>query len=183
MDANEVLQTMINNMPEKTGKSLEEWFELLKPKSFEKHGEYMNFLKKEHGVSHGFANTIVQLYRKDPGETEDDLVTAQYEGKENLKPIYQKLVESIRSFGSDVEFAPKKTYVSVRRKKQFAILQPSTKTRLDIGLNLKEAEPHGILEKAGSWNAMCTHLIKTSGPEDITVEVINWVKEAYDRAG
>ena len=143
----------------------------------------MTFLKKEHGVSHGFANTIAQLYRKDPGESEEDLVVAQYEGKENLKPIYDKLIDEISQFGNDVELAPKKAYVSVRRKKQFAILQPSTKNRFDIGLNIKGVEAEGKLEKAGSWNTMCTHRIKTSELSDITVDVINWIKEAYEGAG
>lgn len=177
------LQTMIDNMPEKTGKSLEEWFELLKTKNFQKHGEYMKFLKGEHGVTHGFANTITHLFKKDPGETSSDLVTTQYRGKESLKPIYDRLIKEIKAFGNDVELAPKKAYVSVRRKRQFAILQPSTKTRFDIGLNLKGVDPSGQLEAAGSWNSMCTHRIKTSEPEDITEEVISWVKQAYEGAG
>ena len=42
------LQTMIDNMPEKTGRSLEEWKVLLKKKSFAKHVEAMKFLKEEH---------------------------------------------------------------------------------------------------------------------------------------
>lgn len=177
------LQTMIDNMPEKTGKSLEEWFELLSGKSFTKHGEFMNFLKKEHGVTHGFANTITQLYKKKPGETENDLVTNQYRGKEHLRPIYDVLIKEISAFGEDVELAPKKAYVSVRRKRQFAILQPSTKSRFDIGLNIKDKEPEGPLEAAGKWNMMCTHRIKTGQVEDITPEVIDWIKEAYEGAG
>jgi predicted transport protein len=177
------LQTMIDNMPEKTGKSLEEWFGILKTKSFTKHGEFMNFLKKENGVTHGFANTIVQLYKKNPEEKEEDLVVTQYKGKEHFKPIYEKLVKEIGQFGGDVELAPKKAYVSVRRKRQFAILQPSTKSRFDIGLNIKGKEPEGSLEKAGSWNSMCTHRIKTGQLEDITPEVIAWIKEAYEGAG
>lgn len=177
------LQTMIDNMPEKTGKSLEEWFALLQTKSFTKHGEFMNFLKKEHGVTHGFANTIIQLYKKNPGETKEDLVSAQYQKKEHLKPIYDMLIKEIKTFGDDVEIAPKKTYVSVRRKRQFAILQPSTKTRFDIGLNIKGKNPEGHLEAAGSWNSMCSHRIKTESVEDITPEVIVWIREAYEGAG
>jgi predicted transport protein len=177
------LQTMIDNMPEKTGKSLEEWFKLLKTKNFQKHGEYMKFLKGEHGVTHGFANTIAQLYRKKPEETTDDLVEMQYKGKEELRPIYDYLVKELKKFGDDVELAPKKAYVSVRRKKQFAILQPSTKSRFDIGLNIKDKDPEGTLEKAGSWNSMCTHRIKTENVDDITHEVIQWAREAYEGAG
>ena len=84
------LQTMIDNMPEKTGKSLNDWKKLLKTKSFTKHSEAVNFLKKEHQVTHGFANTIVSL-SKEENETPTDLVQNQYEGKENLLPIYGSL--------------------------------------------------------------------------------------------
>jgi len=110
------LQTMINNMPEKTGKSLEEWKKILKSKSFEKHGEAMKFLKGEHGVTHGFANTIIAL-SKDTNASADDLVTSQYHGKEGLLPVYDKLIATVSSLGSDVVKTPKKTTVSIIRIK------------------------------------------------------------------
>lgn len=59
------LQTMIDNMPEKTGKSLDEWKVILREKSFTKHSEGVKFLKSEHGVTHGFANTIVSLSKEE----------------------------------------------------------------------------------------------------------------------
>jgi len=178
-----MLDTMIANMPEKTGKSLEEWFELLQKKNFAKHGEGMKFLKEEHGVSHGFANTILQLYKKSESqEDDDDLVTAQFKGKEHLKDIYDLLEKNIKTFGNDLEWAPKKTYVSVRRKKQFAILQPSTKTRFDIGLNLKGVESQGVLEPSGSFNSMCSHRIKVASKDDLTESVYHWIREAYEKA-
>ena len=108
------LQTMINNMPEKTGKSLEEWKALLKTKSFAKHSEAVNYLKKEHQVTHGFANTIVSL-SKEASNSPDDLVVNQYKGKEVLKPIYEKLIASVSGFGKDVKITPKKTEVSLDR--------------------------------------------------------------------
>ena len=85
------LQTMIDNMPEKTGKSLDEWKEILKEKSFTKHSEGVKFLKSEHGVTHGFANTIVTL-SKEEDNSSDDLVEAQYKGKESLIPLYKCLL-------------------------------------------------------------------------------------------
>jgi predicted transport protein len=92
-------------------------------------------------------------------------------------------MERINSFGNDIEISPKKTYVSVRRKKQFVIIQPSTKTRLDVGLNLKNVNPSGKLEPAGSWNAMCTHRIKIEDEGSIDETVFRWIKEGYDQAG
>ncbi|MBW7874346.1 MAG: DUF4287 domain-containing protein, partial [Ignavibacteria bacterium] len=94
-----------------------------------------------------------------------------------------KLMEVISGFGDDIEEAPKKAYVSVRRKKQFAIIQPSVKTRLDLGLNIKGEEPTGITEKAGSWNAMCTHRIKIGDISELNQEIFDWIKKAYDQAG
>lgn len=101
------LQTMINNMPEKTGKSLEEWQILLKNKFFAKHSEVVKFLKTEFNISHGFANTIVVLTKQE-NNTPKDLVYDQYQGKEELYPIYEKLIEYIKTLGKDITLTPKK---------------------------------------------------------------------------
>ena len=176
------LETMIANMPEKTGKSLDAWIAILKEQTFTKHSESVNFLKKVHGVTHGFANTIVHLSKEDKTSTVD-LIATQYEKKQSLKPIYNALKTYIETLGNDIEFAPKKAYVSIRRKKQFAIIQPSTKTRIDVGLNIKGKEAEGILENSGSFSAMCSHRIRLTSIEDISEKVKNWIKEAYEAAG
>ena len=133
----QALQTMINNMPEKTGKSLQEWTKILKAKNFVKHGEAVKFLKTEHGVTHGFANTIVTLSKNDES-SDDDLLANQYIGKENLQPIYDKLILEISKFGNDITNTPKKGSVSLIRKRQFALIKPATKTRIDLGLKIKD---------------------------------------------
>lgn len=175
------LQTMINNMPEKTGKSLEEWKVILKEKGFAKHGEAMKFLKGEHGVTHGFANTIIRL-SKETNETPDDLVTAQYKGKESLVPIYEKLLSVVKQFGKDVTVTPKKTSVSIIRKKQFALIKPATKTRIDLGLKIKDKPTTDRLENSGPFGTMCTHRVKLSEANEIDQELIDWLKEAYEKA-
>ena len=116
------LQTMIANMPEKTGKSLEQWAVILKTKAFEKHGQAVKFLKEEHGVTHGFANTIVTLSKNDTSSPED-LVLTQYKDKENLKPIYDALITVVKNFGDDVIITPKKASVSIIRSKQFTLIK------------------------------------------------------------
>ena len=101
------LQTMIDNMPDKTGKSLDEWRLILRQKSFSKHSDGVKYLKNEHSVTHGFANTIVSL-SKEENSAPPDLVDTQYKGKENLVPVYNKLIEHIKTLGSDVTITPKK---------------------------------------------------------------------------
>ena len=112
------LQTMITNMPAKTGKSLEEWKNILSKKSFMKHSEGVKFLKTEHGITHGFANTIVTL-SKEVNKSEEELVELQYKGKENLKPMYEDLMNFVGTLGRDVTITPKKGSVSIIRKRQF----------------------------------------------------------------
>lgn len=175
------LQTMINNMPEKTGKSLDEWKKILQKKSFAKHGEAMKFLKGEHGVSHGFANTIIHL-SKENNESEDDLVTNQYKGKESLLPIYESLIKAVDSFGDDVVKTPKKTSVSIIRKKQFVLIKPATKTRIDLGLKLKDVPTNDRLQNSGPFGSMCTHRVQLTSKDEVDSELIGWMKEAYQKA-
>ena len=179
----EMLESMKANLPEKTGKTLKEWFTLLKTTDFEKHGQFVNFLKKEHSVTHGFANLIANQFRND-GVAAEDPVETQYSGaKAALKPLYDQLTVEIRKFGPDVDVSPRKTYVSLRRKKQFALIQPSTRTRVDVGLCLKGKKPTKRLEESGSFNSMVTHRVRLESLEDVNTQLINWLKEAYDHAG
>lgn len=178
----DALKTMINNMPEKTGKALEDWLSILNEKALEKHGEMVSFLKSEYGITHGFANTIVHLYRKQgtEGDAEEDLLKKQYEGKEHLLPILHELRTVVSGFGDDIEFAPKKAYLSLRTGKQFALIQPSTKKRVGLGLVYKDTEAEGILEESGSFSAMCTHRIRLQEPGDIDKRVQQWLQKAYE---
>ncbi len=175
------LETMISNMPEKTGKSLQAWTTILKAKNFAKHGEAVNYLKTERGVTHGFANTIVTLSKNDES-SDDDLLVNQYIGKENLQPIYDKLVLEISKFGDDITNTPKKGSVSLIRKRQFALIKPATKTRVDLGLKIKDTPVSGRLENSGPFGTMCTHRVQLTSVGDIDSEVLSWIKEAYDKS-
>jgi len=180
------VQTMMDNLKKISGKSLDEWITVVNKQKFSKHGEYLKYLKGEHGLTHGYANLISMKARAaDSGSVEDkeSLVTAQYNGKESLKPIYDKLHKVITKLGKDVEVSPKKAYVSMRRKKQFAMLIPATKTRFDLGLNLKGTKGDGVLEEITKANTMCSHKIKLNTVKDVTKEVTDWVKKAYEAAG
>jgi len=182
----EMLKTMIGNLPEKTGKSLGTWQDLLAKEGLSGHKEIMAFLKGTHGVTHGFANLISQMARgagADGPPSGKDLIQEQYSGaKQSLRPIYEALAAAIQRFGPEVEFAPKKTYVSLRRKKQFALIQPSTKTRVDVGINLKGKEPTPRLEESGSFNAMVSHRVRVTEVGEVDDQLLGWLKEAYEGA-
>jgi predicted transport protein len=179
------IQTQIANIEKATGKKLEHWIAVVNKSGFSKHGELVSFLKEKHGFTHGNANTIVHFARQSHAgapENDTDWISEQYAGKEKLKGWYDKIMKEILKMGKDVEIAPKKAYVSLRRKKQFAILQPSTKDRLDVGLNIKGEAPSGNVLASGSWNAMCTHRIKLEDEKMINKDLFAWIKKSYDQA-
>ncbi len=181
------IESQIKNIQATTGKSVEQWAKLVKAQKFEKHGEMVKWLKEEHGMGHGNANLIALTARGEHGAdapASDDLLEAQYAGtKAALKPMYDDLMKKIGKFGGDVEVSPKKAYVSLRRKKQFALIQPSTATRLDVGINLKGLTAAGRLEASGSFNAMVSHRVRVESAKDINAELVAWLKAAYDQAG
>jgi predicted transport protein len=182
----EMMQSMIANFTDKTGKSLDDWTRLAKTAPEQKHGKIVAWLKSTHSLTHGYANMVATAVLKPeslaPKTAQDDaeLTAAQYIGKESLKPVYEALIAATSSFGSDVEIAPKKAYVSLRRNKQFALVQPSTKTRLDLGLCMKGVDASGRLEAAGSFNAMASHRIRLASVDEIDDDVIGWLRQAYE---
>ena len=184
--ADEAFQNMIQNLEEKTGKSLDQWVALAKKSGATKHGEMVKELKTKHGLTHGYANLVAHstLQSASVHADEGDLIEAQYAGaKSALRPLYDKIMEKVRGFGGDLEVSPKKGYVSLRRKKQFALIQPSTATRLDVGINLKGTAPTKRLEASGSFNQMVSHRVRLESAKDVDAELIGWLKKAYDAAG
>ena len=174
------------NLEAQTGKSKAQWIKLAAAKGFAKHGELVTWLKSEHGIGHGYANLVAIRSREAATGADDapvDLVAAQYSGaKVDLKPLYDALIKTVQGFGSDIEISPKKGYVSLRRSKQFGLVQPSTADRLDVGLNLKGIEPAGRLEASGSFNAMVTHRVRLAKGASIDAELKRWLKQAYEAA-
>jgi len=160
---------------------LEEWKEILKEKSFTKHSEGVKYLKTEHDVTHGFANTIVTL-SKDENNSTEDLVSIQYKGKEGLIPIYKELISFIKTLGSDITITPKKGSVSIIRKRQFVLIKPATKTRIDLGFKLKDKPITERLENSGPFGTMCTHRVQISEIKEMDNELKEWIKEAYEKS-
>ena len=185
-DVSEAEKSMVRNLEEKTGKTFEQWIGIARKEKAEKHGTLVTALKKKHGLTHGYANLVAhKAHGTDAGSTSDSagLVDLQYAGKkQSLREIYDLLLAKVAGFGPDVEVAPKKTYVSLRRSKQFALIQPSTSTRVDVGINLKGKAPSARLEESGSFNGMVSHRVRVGSRAEVDDELVSWLKEAYEQA-
>ena len=182
--------TQIANIQKKTGKSLEELTELIQTSGLSKHGEIRSMLMEKLGLGYGDANmlvqyilkTDVQLVVQEKGLSTEDILDEIYSGpKASLRPIHEKVMSAIQQFG-EFEIAPKKGYVSLRRKRQFAMLGPTTNTRIELGINIKnlDVDERLIEQPAGS---MCNYKVRLTVAEQVDETVVSWVRRAYEVAG
>jgi hypothetical protein len=183
-------ETQRRNIESKTGKTLAQLRTALQGSGHGKHGELRSFAMTAFGLGYGDANTLVHLALASDGQSAaqaeglsgEDVIAGIYsEKKAALRPIHDRLMASISRFG-DFEVAPKKGYVSLRRKKQFAMIGPGSATRVDVGLNMKGVPPTDRLlaEKPGG---MCQYKVKVAGTNEVDAELVGWLRQAYDAAG
>ena len=193
--------TQLRNIEAATGRSIEAWSALVHKSGKVKHGEIIAWLKSEHGFTHGNANAVATKARQAAGsaapetatpetaapetatpQTAGDtagtgLVDAQYAGtKTHLRPICDRLVAAAQKLGSDVEVSPKKTSVSLRRSKQFALVEVPSAKRVVLGLNNKAFV---VTDRLVAAKGMCTHQVVLTSVDQIDAEVLAWLAEAY----
>ncbi|HSM23376.1 MAG TPA: DUF5655 domain-containing protein [Anaerolineaceae bacterium] len=181
-------ETQIQNIQIKTGKSLEELFSVIEKSGLEKHAEIRDLMKAEFNLGYGDANTIVHVYKKSleealsPQENLLSSVNQIYSGsREVLRPLHDLIMNSIQNIG-EFEIAPKKTYLSLRRKKQFAMVGPGTKGRIEVGLNMKGVPAtNRLLEMPAG--GMCQYKVWLQDKNEIDDELLSWIKIAYQEAG
>ena len=172
----QAVATQLKNIEKKTGKSFAELRSLILASGLGKVGLIRDMLKKDLGLGHGDANALAILALKPVSEA--DPVDEIYSGpKAALRPIHDKIMAEIHKLG-EFEIAPKKTYLSLRRKKQFAMVGPATNSRIEVGLNMKDvpATERLIAEKPGG---MCQYKVKITDLKDVDKELLAWVRIAY----
>jgi Domain of unknown function (DUF5655)/Domain of unknown function (DUF4287) len=184
----EGLQAQIRNIEATYGKAMSEWLAIIAASGMTKHTDIVNMLKNDYGMTHGAAHRVSILARQNAadqaGPYEDsDPVSALYTGKKaGQRPVHDALMTAVHGFGDDVELAAKKGYISLRRRKQFAMIQPSAAGRIDLGLILPDVPADARLESAAGFNALFTHRVRLISTADVNAELIGWLERAYNRA-
>ena len=182
--------TQLQNIQTKSGKTLLELAAIVQSSGLTRHGEIRAMLMRDLGLGYGDANSLVHFILRSDGEraaqaeglSTTDVLDEIYSGaKAGLRPIHERLMQAITQFG-EFEIAPKKGYVSLRRKKQFAMLGPATNTRFEVGINSKtlQASPRLAAMPAGG---MCNFKVKLTDPNEVDEELVAWLRQAYESAG
>lgn len=183
----------LRNIQARTGKSIAELHALLDGTGLAKHGEKRTWLMDNLGLGYGDANAVVGAQGKDlsglegdapaaPEHAAGDPLDAIYTGaKAHLRSVHEAVIAAVDTIG-DYEKAPKKAYVSLRRKKQFAMVGPATKDLVEIGLNAKGL-PESARLKTMPAGSMCAYTLRIGSAKDVDAELKRWLKAAYDAAG
>lgn len=181
------IQTQLDNIQKKTGKSLAELAVIARKSGLTKHGELREMFKTELGLGHGDANMLVHhVFQSDgasvaEGKDTDAILNEIYTGaKAAQRSIHEALMKHINAFG-EFEVAPKKGYVSLRRKKQFAMLGPKTNTRFEVGINAKNLKKNVRLVEQPT-GSMCNYIVALTDAKEVDAELIAWIKSAYEGA-
>jgi len=176
------LRNQVANIERSTGRTLDDWIEVVRASGLEKHAQAVAMLKSEHGLGHGNANLIVIKAREAAmggAPATDELVASHYAGRHaGLRPVYDAVIAAVMRFGDDIELAPKKTYVSLRRSKQFAQVGPAA-GQLEVGVNLPG---HDATDRLRPTSGMATHRVRIAAAGELDDELLGWLREAYERA-
>ncbi len=188
----QMLRSQLANIEKRTGKTLAELHALLQKAGLQKHGEMVAWLKSELALGHGDANTIAHTFR-DPAlvsggqanatdePTGDPLDAIYADKKAPLRPLHDAVLAAVAKFGT-FEIAPKKGYVSLRRQKQFAMVGPGSKGRLEIGINLKgrDGDERFVAQAPGG---MCQLKAWITAASEVDAELLAVLRAAFDAAG
>jgi Domain of unknown function (DUF5655)/Domain of unknown function (DUF4287) len=184
-------QTTVAGMKQKTGRAMEEWIALVDKMGPVTEKERREWLQTKHGLGRNYASFIAEqsVGKGDDGTEEtylkqaDEYVEKMYSGaKEALYPIFEALMALGRSMGKDVKVCPCQTMVPFYRKHVFAQIKPSTNSRIDLGLALKDTKvPKRLIDTGGlAKRDRITHRIEIMSLKDIDAEVKKWLKTAYE---
>lgn len=187
-----MVRSWIDTLPQKTGRSLAEWLQLIAEQGPPTEKERRDWLKAEHGmgtnsawwlaersVGKGEEDGDPELYLQRAGEYVDAMFAG---GKAPLRPLYEELLALGLSLAPDVKACPCSTIVPLYRHHVFAQIKPATKTRIDLGFALKDTAATGRLVDTGGFakKDRITHRIPITRREDIDGEVRRWLQAAYD---
>lgn len=188
-DLEKAVATQLANIEKRSGKTLAELSAIIHNSGLSKHSELVAMLKTSLGMGHGDANTLVLTVRKaqeqaagtDTGEDADPLDVLYVGAKAALRPIHEHLLQELNKLGP-FEAAPKKTYVSYRRKKQFLMIGPATASKVEVGFNMKGVEGGERLQALPAGQ-MCNYKLRLGSVDEVDQELLEWIRTAYQSAG
>jgi predicted transport protein len=183
-----MMSAVTDSMAERTGRSLEEWVELVAGSGVDPldQNSVRRWLREVHGVKQNSQCAIADAAARAAGwvrPTVEEYVDAQYTGaKAALRPIFDAVHAAALALGDDVVVEGRGTYVPFVRKRQFAAVAAATATRVDLGLRLPDPPASPLLQPATAPGS-ATHRVQLTAVSDVDDEVRGLLRAAYEQNG
>lgn len=182
---NEIYLAIAKKLPKNTGKTLEQWIDLVKKKCPEEREEQIDWLKIKHNLTNGQAKTIVKMMHEGLADyDEDDLMKHHFNrDKDYQKPIYEKIIGTIKKWGRHT-VAVNKTYISLIKNEQFALVK-TTKENLVIavpGQAVRAAKNKDFIPAKNLGSSKITHKVVLNDVSDLDEGVMKVLKASYDKS-
>ena len=171
-------------LEKRTGRNVDAWNQAIGRRRFPNEPALRKWLSAE-GVT-GYAQMLLVWERFGYPEFlkagADDLIGRQYADRVHLRPILDATLAALPGIAPVAVIQARKTYVSlVSKRRTFAVVQATTKNRVDLGLRLRDQPPGGRLKSGkGVGNGSMTVCVALSSPTDLDDEALGWFKRAYD---
>lgn len=174
-------EAIIRNLKEKTGKSIEEWIEVLTAENLQEKKEIIAFLKNEKGLGHFQAQKVFEHFKgldtyEDPSSFADKIFNTK-----KSKELYEFSKSKILEIAKDIRIQPCKTYIPFYKKNQFVILSKAKDDGIFMGIHLPEGQSSprfSNASKIGSTRINRQTIIQNKS--DFDQEIISVLTEAYN---
>ena len=184
-DMQRLEQEFIASARESTGHDIPEWMSVIGAVGLDKPNALVAWLKENHKLNHMQATFLAGMYLNDgqPVYDYEMLFAKLFDGKAQLRPVYEALQANVATRVPEAEFIPTKTYVSIEAKRCFACAT-LTKSSIRVGLDLGDTPTDEYVQKAKSLGAMpnLTHMVEITQPAQVDDRLLDLVGEAYKRA-
>lgn len=181
----EIEKEFIDNLKTSTKKNLDGWLAEIKSLGITKRNDIIDSLKKDYGFGHMNASLLAGIYLnggKPVYGSTDDLLENQFAKAEAMRPVYASFIDFVKKNFPDVTVLPKKTYVSILEKREFAAINIKPK-ELRIGFDLGDRPFDDIVTKSKLTGPMprISHMVIVTDKESLNKDMITLLRESHSR--
>jgi hypothetical protein len=182
----EIEKEFIENLKTQSGKSLPEWMKHLSASSITKRNDIIKWLKEKNGFGHMNASLLAGIYLNNGkpvyGSTED-LLENQFAKAADMRPLYDTFVAFVQKHFENSSVLPKKTYVSILEKREFAAINIKPK-ELRIGFDLGDRPFDDTASKSKLSGPMprLSHMLVLTDKSQLNADLLELMRASYQRS-
>jgi hypothetical protein len=181
----EIEKEFIDNLKASTKKDLNAWLAEIRSLGITKRNDIINALKNDYAFGHMNASLLAGIYLnggKPVYGSTDDLLENQFAKAEAMREIYEAVINFVKQNFPGATVLPKKTYVSILEKREFAAINIKPK-ELRIGFDLGDRPFDDTVTKSKLTGPMprISHMVVVTGKESLNKDLITLLRESHSR--